>query len=403
MFQEKYELYRNYTSIYENVKNGPMLRNDLVECLMEEAGKSKTTAYRDIRTLLENEDSMLKVDGDLVSIDKEAFDSFMVEYLKPHLDNYESSKDKHIKQLESQLQELAKDYIEALESQQVIIKETISRDKPSLNPFDDFMLPWIEYSDYELEVMREQNEWTRESFFKELKDANLEENPNGSAELNRDNKMKRGFIRTATEKLFKHRCKDTDTYNEMVEETGNKEAVDKVVKDRKEAAAMEIASLKNLSNSEKIALYAHMGRYKNQEMESLLNLAGNSCINAEFLIRALENGDTINNYENMRDFIRQMAKPSEVILKQQFAEELIQGQWYVMVECNGKKKKYQLMPVDEYKLIKSIVLGEDYKEEQTEKDDESDNADTTTNDVSKDDEKWSWATPPKSVGADLYE
>jgi len=74
-----------------------------------------------------------------------------------------------------------------------------------------------------------------------------------------------------------------------------------------------------------------------------------------------------------------------------------------MAECNGKKKKYQLMPVDEYKLIKSIVLGEDYKEEQTEKDDESDNADTTTNDVSKDDEKWSWATPPKSVGADLYE
>lgn len=402
MKQKSFELYVNYGSIYEVLKDGPMLRNELADYLMDTEGKSKTTAYRDIRTLLENEDSMLEVDGDYVLINSEAFESFMEDCLRIHLDASESSKDKRIKQLESQLQELAKDYIEALESQQVIIKETISRDKPSLNPFDDFMLPWIEYSDYELDVMREQNEWTRESFFKELEDSNLEENPNGSAELNRDNKMKRGFIRTATEKLFKHRCKDTDTYNEMVEKTNNKEAVDKVVKDRKEAAAMEIASLKNISNSEKLALYACMGRYKNQEMESLLNLAGNKCINAEFLIRALENGDTINNYENMRDFIRQMAKPSEVILKQQFAEELIQGQWYVMAECNGKKKKYQLMPVDEYNRIKSIVFGED-KEEQPKDTETSDNEDTTKVEENKDDEKWSWATPPKSVGADLYE
>ena len=70
----------------------------------------------------------------------------------------------------------------------------------------------------------------------------------------------------------------------------------------------------------------------------------NKCINADFLIRALENGETINNYSNMRDFLRQMTKPSEVALKQEFAEELIKGQWYITAECNEEKKKYQLMP-----------------------------------------------------------
>lgn len=45
-------------------------------------------------------------------------------------------------------------------------------------------------------------------------------------------------------------------------------------------------------------------------------MAGNKCINADFLIRVLEDGETMS---NMCDFLRQMSKTSEVALKQEFA------------------------------------------------------------------------------------
>lgn len=42
MKQKSFELYVNYGSIYEVLKNGPMLRNELADYLMDTEGKSKS-------------------------------------------------------------------------------------------------------------------------------------------------------------------------------------------------------------------------------------------------------------------------------------------------------------------------------------------------------------------------
>ena len=357
MKTEKLELFANNEVIYKTLIDGPTSRKELADVVSEVYGKKKTASYDIIKELLNDENGMLSVEGDVLSLNQDEFDEFMDELLSSYASKSISEKMTRIKDLEGKLMELEKKYVKALESQQVIFKDTVEIEDPAIEPFDTFMITRCGYSDYELQVIAEQNEWTRESFFKEQEDCNLEENPDGCVELTQDNSIKRGFIKTFTESLFRKRVEDTKTYEEMVEKTGDKETVDEVVEKRKEAAAIDVSTLKNLSNAQKIALYTYMGRYKNTEMEGLLNLAGNKCINADFLIRALENGETINNYSNMRDFLRQMTKPSEVALKQEFAEELIKGQWYITAECNGEKKKYQLMPVDEYNLIREIVLG----------------------------------------------
>ena len=360
MNEEKLKAFTNNEFIYRKLAEGGMTRNEIANYEMYDLSKPQSSAYRIIDKLLEDEDNMIVVKDGKISIDEAEFEKFIEELIEPYdfLNERESRLKTQIEELEETVSLLESKLIDALESQQVIYKDTVEIEDPAIEPFDTFMITRCGYSDYELQVIAEQNEWTRESFFKEQEDCDLEENPDGCVELTQDNSIKRGFIKTFTESLFKKRCEDTKTYNEMVEKTGDKEAVDEVVEKRKEAAAIDVSTLKNLSNAQKIALYTYMGRYKNTEMEGLLNLAGNKCINADFLIRALENGETINNYSNMRDFLRQMTKPSEVALKQEFAEELIKGQWYITAECNGEKKKYQLMPVDEYNFIKSIVLGE---------------------------------------------
>ena len=44
-----------------------------------------------------------------------------------------------------------------------------------------------------------------------------------------------------------------------------------------------------------------------------------------------------NNYENVRGFLRQVCKASEVRMKREAAKELIAGEWYVVAEYNNKR------------------------------------------------------------------
>ena len=341
--------------IYSVLANSSVSKTELVDLIMKKLGKAKTFAYDRVNEFKQGENMLIKYENELFSLDRDVYRDYrnmiVQQYFGDEIDDYLEE----IYTLKAQKSDLLSHYLDVLEAENVIVKETIGVEDQGIDPDDTFLIPKTGFTEYELKVMRDQSEWTRESFFREMKDVNLEEEPDGCVELNRDNNMTRGFIKTFTRSLFKKRYEDTVIYKEMVDKTGNKDAVDEVVDKRKQAASIDISTLKNLSNSQKIALYCCMGRYKNTEMESLLNLAGNKCIDADFLISILENGEELNNYTSMRDFIRQMSKPSEVALKQQFAEELIKGMWYIVSECDGVKRKYQLMPVDEYNYLKEVV------------------------------------------------
>ena len=56
-------------------------------------------------------------------------------------------------------------------------------------------------------------------------------------------------------------------------------------------------------------------------------------------------------------FLSQFAQASEFKMKLELARELIEGKWYITAEYDGKKTKFQLVPIDEInELRKSVGL-----------------------------------------------
>ena len=115
--------------------------------------ENREASYDIIKELLNDENGMLSVEGDILSLNQDEFDEFMDELLRIYASKSISAKMTRIKEQE---------------------------------------------------------------------DCDLEENPDGCVELNQDNSIKRGFIKTFTESLFRKRVEDTKTYEEMVEKSLSK-------------------------------------------------------------------------------------------------------------------------------------------------------------------------------------
>lgn len=104
-------------------------------------------------------------------------------------------------------------------------------------------------------------------------------------------------------------------------------------------------------------MYAMNSEYHNTNVERLLNYAGEHCLNADLLIYILEDPDVCTTYENTVGFLSQFAQASEFKMKLELARELIEGKWYITAEYDGKKTKFQLVPIDEInELRKSVGL-----------------------------------------------
>ncbi len=123
----------------------------------------------------------------------------------------------------------------------------------------------------------------------------------------------------------------------------------------------ELLEDKSISNQVKLSVYAASREPKGSEMEELLNFAGDNGIDAEYVIRLLEN-PTHHSYRIMRNFLRQAYKGSEARIKREAARELIAGEWYVIAEYDGKPCQFRMLPVDELltfqKLLKEKLYGE---------------------------------------------
>ena len=183
-------------------------------------------------------------------------------------------------------------------------------------------------------------------------------------ELTERNYALRTMKTVGTRRFFSKRIRDNKEVVEFEQSYGPVSPVSNMRQEkRKEILRNRFISLNNiiksdkLTNQEKLMMYAMNSEYHNTNVERLLNYAGEHCINADLLIYILEDPDVCTTYENTVGFLSQFAQASEFKMKLELARELIEGKWYITAEYDGKKTKFQLVPIDEInELRKSVGL-----------------------------------------------
>jgi hypothetical protein len=83
--------------------------------------------------------------------------------------------------------------------------------------------------------------------------------------------------------------------------------------------------------------------YKTLEGASQLNL------NANLIIALLEQPCDVFNKDIIEMYVSQVRKGNEYNLKQELAQELVDGKWYITATVNGEKKQFQLVPLSDLK------------------------------------------------------
>lgn len=104
--------------------------------------------------------------------------------------------------------------------------------------------------------------------------------------------------------------------------------------------------LSNDSNEEKYIKYMLLTPGMDKEYMKTLNGAAELGLDASVVIELLEQPAENFNKEMFEAYVSQVHKATEYNLKQELAEELIRGEWYVVSELNGIRQKYQLVPME---------------------------------------------------------
>ena len=169
--------------------------------------------------------------------------------------------------------------------------------------------------------------------------------------------------RIGTKEFFKKRVKDNQEAKKIEERVGQlfpnhggkktewQKERDRILRNRF-MSVNSILQNSDLTNQEKLIMYAMNGEYHNTNIERLLVFAAQHCIHADFLIYILENPDVCTTYENTVGFLDQFANASEFRMKLNLARELIDGKWYITADYNGKDTKFQLVPIDEFNELR---------------------------------------------------
>lgn len=370
-----------YYPIYQYVGSCTRSLEDIREYLIS-LGIHRNTVKSQLESITGDNPGMFRINGDLVTIDTEKAISFIAD-LESCFSSVLNAEDTAVKMVVNLQEEYAKLKAEkcALESKLEALNKkkekttAISKKKleacklifPKLLEVDSVAVGEIENVEdsiflnkevpllsYEEFVRRHGLE--RDSFYMELGE---------ECELSQENYRKKTFRTIFTESRFLKRLQETTRVQEKSKNLSLREEIAKKFHVSDDVAAMqerfvggravsiqEILSDKKLSNQEKLSLYAFYSPYRRTDMERLLNMAGDQCVNAEWLIMLLETPELCNNYENVKNLLRQSLKPSEWEMKQRLAEELIARKWYIKAKYNGKETKFQLVPIEEFNEIR---------------------------------------------------
>ena len=341
MDKELYKNFSKYEPVYHVLQDGVKDVVKIISEIMEITGYGKTKAYSVVNSLKEDPYRMVAFDEERMWIDEDKFHPFIEDYMlyfnvgigvtRTPIDNASSE----ISKLKAENERLKKENESLKVDAGIILLDTLEVVEDE--PYDDFLVGTFKPTIEEEEFYESQRKWTRDSFYKVIEDEDKE--------LNEENEKKRTIRSLCKDLFFLKRKEDIKVLSEMKE--ADSDRANDVITNRRKYFALRLLHMDDVPNKDKIAMYASFGRYKNQEMESLINYCNDECINANLMIETLEEAAEKDDFEGLRDFFRQMIKSSHSALKMELAKELIRGEWYIVCDYNGKKQKFQLMPVEE--------------------------------------------------------
>ena len=98
------------------------------------------------------------------------------------------------------------------------------------------------------------------------------------------------------------------------------------------------------SNEEKYLKYFLLTPGLDKDFLKTLDGAAELNINAKLIISLLEQPGNRYNKEIIESYVSRIHKGTEFNLKQELAEELVQGKWYITAKVNGTEEKFQVIP-----------------------------------------------------------
>ena len=119
---------------------------------------------------------------------------------------------------------------------------------------------------------------------------------------------------------------------------------------RKEIILELISS--DCSNEEKYLKYFLITPGLDKEFLKTLQGASELNIDARLLIALLEQPNNRFNKSIIENYVSKLHKGTEYNLKQELAEELVRGDWYIVSDINGSPEKYQAVPVS---ILENLV------------------------------------------------
>jgi hypothetical protein len=131
-------------------------------------------------------------------------------------------------------------------------------------------------------------------------------------------------------------------------------APEEVSKEYDEKRKKDILELieSDCSNEEKYLKYFLMTPGMDKEYFKTLQGASELNINAKLIISLLEQPNDKFNKVVVENYISEIHKGTEFNLKQELAEELVKGDWYIVADINGVTEKYQVVPIS---ILENIV------------------------------------------------
>ena len=267
-----------------------------------------------------------------------------------------------ISSLQKELEEAKKVALKNELERKVLVSSSI-KVGPKKESMDDIFLNDVErLLDVEKCVVKYGGEL--DSFYEEIKTDNKDDKGfEPGRELTHRNHCLRIMKRIGTKEFFKKRVKDNQEAKKIEERVGQlfpnhggkktewQKERDRILRNRF-MSVNSILQNSDLTNQEKLIMYAMNGEYHNTNIERLLVFAAQHCIHADFLIYILEDPDVCTTYENTVGFLDQFANASEFRMKLNLARELIDGKWYITADYNGKDTKFQLVPIDEFNELR---------------------------------------------------
>ena len=387
----------NYEEIYQFIAKQPRSEGELTEFMMQELKKKDSTVRTFIREIKKGGAGLFQMDGELIAINKVKAQVLVDEILNalslPRddetiskiaeqsniLEKENAKQDKTIadlKKAKSKLEKQLKETKQALKdaigaspkfvyqslNQKVLVTGSI-RVGPKEKVEDGVFLEDVEVVvDIDEPIMNSGGE--RDSFYNEIQ---VDECKEPSKEFTEANFKKKSILRVVTDRLLRRSVVENNilklednTEHEITlvderREKSDKELLLERFKRSQKKVIQNIADNKRMTNQEKLAMYAFYSDYHGKDMEKLINFAGDNGIHANLLIQLLEDPGKACSFENVRDMLRQFAKASEFRIREDFANELIAGEWYITADYNGHITKFQLVPIEEFNELRTAV------------------------------------------------